>query len=175
MAIRRIVTGHDASGKAVVLEDRAAPNVKLRPVGGFVSHLLWVTEESPADISGTADRSLREIGTAPPPQGTIFRVVDFPPEGGAAHDRAAMLAAMGLKDEAPGARHAFMHRTKSVDYALVLEGEIDMLLDDSEVHMKAGDVMVQQGTNHAWVNRGTALCRIAFVLVDAAEHPAFRA
>jgi mannose-6-phosphate isomerase-like protein (cupin superfamily) len=174
VGIRRIVTGHDASGKAVVLQDSPTPNVKVRPVGGFVSHLVWVTDESPADIAGTADRSLREIGTAPPANGTVFRVVDFPPEGGKVHDRDAMLQAMGLKDETHGgARHAFMHRTKSVDYALVLSGEIDMLLDDSEVHMKAGDVMVQQGTNHAWVNRGTEVCRIAFVLVDAVEHPHF--
>ncbi len=175
VGIRRIVTGHDASGKAVVLQDSPTPNVKVRPVGGFVSHLVWVTDESPADINTGTDRADRTIGTAPPPGGTIFRVVDFPPEGGKVHDREAMLQAMGLKDEshAEGARHAFMHRTKSVDYALVLSGEIDMLLDDSEVHMKAGDVMVQQATNHAWVNRGTETCRIAFVLVDAVEHPHF--
>jgi uncharacterized cupin superfamily protein len=75
---------------------------------------------------------------------------------------------MGVSDQG-GARHAAMHRTRSVDYAIVLEGEIDMLLDDSEVHLTAGDVLVQQGTNHAWVNRGTRPCRMAFVLVDAKE------
>jgi uncharacterized cupin superfamily protein len=67
------------------------------------------------------------------------------------------------------ARHPFMHRTRSIDYALVLEGEIDMLLDDSEVHLKAGDVMVQQGTNHAWVNRSQQVCRMAFILIDAED------
>lgn len=176
--IRRIVTGHDAAGKAVVLTDGPAPNVKVRAVGGFVSTLLWVTDGAPADISGTADLADREIGTAPPPAGTILRIVDFPPapadEG--TLDRARMMRDMGLDADhtAAPARHAFMHRTKSVDYALILAGEIDMLLDDSEVHLVAGDVLIQQGTNHAWVNRGSAMCRIAFVLVDADEHPAFR-
>lgn len=176
-AIRRVVTGHDPSGKAVVLTDGPAPNVKVRAVGGFVSSLLWVTDTGPADISGTADLADREIGTAPPPSGTILRVVDFPPAPAddATLDRDRMIRDMGLSgDHAAPARHPFMHRTRSVDYALVLEGEIDMLLDDSEVHLKAGDVLIQQGTNHAWVNRSSGMCRIAFVLVDAHEHPAFR-
>jgi len=103
----------------------------------------------------------------PPANGTIFRVVDFPPESGA-RSREAILKEMGVSEHG-GARHAAMHRTKSVDYAIVLEGEIDMLLDDSDVRLKAGDVLVQQGTNHAWVNRGREPCRIAFVLVDAKE------
>jgi len=163
--VRRVVTGH-RDGKAVVLFDSAAPNQKLRQASGLVSTLLWVTDETPADISGTADRSARDTGVPPPPNGTIFRVVDFPPERGG-RSRDAVLKEMGVADHG-GARHPGMHRTKSVDYAVVLEGEIDMLLDDSEVHLEAGDVLVQQGTNHAWVNRGTAPCRIAFVLVDAA-------
>ena len=143
---RRVVTGHDASGKAVVLFDGAASNVKLREASGLTSTLLWVTDESPAEISGTLDRAEREIGVAPPADGTIFRIVDFPPTGA------------GL-----------MHRTRSIDYAVVLEGEIDMLLEDSVVHLRAGDVLVQRGTAHAWVNRGAANCRIAFVLLDARE------
>ena len=79
-----------------------------------------------------------------------------------------MLREMGIGAGQSDARHATMHRTKSIDYAVVISGEIDMLLDDSEVHLKAGDVLVQQGTNHAWVNRGKENCRIAFVLIDAA-------
>ena len=71
-------------------------------------------------------------------------------------------------------RHANTHRTRSVDYAIVLDGEIDMLMDDTEVHMKTGDVLVQQGTNHAWVNNGTKPCRIAFILIDAKEPPAWK-
>jgi quercetin dioxygenase-like cupin family protein len=163
--VRRVVTGH-RDGTAVVLFDSAAPNQKLRQASGLASTLLWVTDETPADISTTTDRADREIGVPPPPRGSIFRVVDFPPELGP-RSREAVLKEMGIADHG-GARHPGMHRTKSVDYAVVLEGEIDMLLDDSEVHLKAGDVLVQQGTNHAWVNRGTKACRIAFVLIDAA-------
>lgn len=162
--VRRIVTGHK-EGRSVVLFDGRAPNQKLRQASGLVSTLLWVTDETPADISGNRDKSLREIGVPPPERGTIFRIVDFPPEGGA-RSREAILQEMGVADHG-GGRHAAMHRTRSVDYAIVLEGEIDMLLDDSEVHLEAGDVLVQQGTNHAWVNRGAQTCRMAFVLVDA--------
>ena len=164
--VRRVVTGH-REGKAVVLFDSAAPNQKLRQASGLVSTLLWTTDERPADVSGTSDRAAREIGVPPPPNGSIFRVVDFPPEGGK-RSREAILKEMGVSDHG-GARHHGMHKTASVDYAVVLEGEIDMLLDDSEVHLEAGDVLVQQGTNHAWMNRGSKPCRIAFVLVDAAS------
>ena len=162
---RRVVTGH-RDGKAVVLYDGPAPNRKLRQASGVVSTLLWVTDESPADISGSADRAEREIGVPPPRNGSIFRIVQFPPEG-KAMSREAVLKEMGLSGQAQST-HAGMHRTRSVDYAVVMEGEIDMLLDDSEVHLAAGDVLVQQGTNHAWVNRGSRSCRIAFVLIDAA-------
>ena len=167
---RRVVTGHDASGRAVVLIDGAAPNAKLRRATGLTSTLLWVTDRSPADNAGSADAAEREIGVAPPPRGSIFRVVDFPPAADfGAVDNAAMLREMGIALGQGGARHAGMHRTKSIDYAVVISGEIDMLLDDSEVHLKAGDVLVQRGTNHAWVNRGRENCRIAFVLIDAKE------
>jgi len=165
---RRVVTGHDASGKAVVLYDGAAPNAKLRKATGLTSTLLWVTGESPADNSGSADGAEREIGVAPPPRGSIFRVVDFPPAADVgAVDNAAMLREMGIDASQGGSRHATMHRTRSIDYAVVISGEIDMLLDDSEVHLEAGDVLVQRGTSHAWVNRGEESCRVAFVLIDA--------
>lgn len=172
--IRRIVTGHDASGKAIVEMDGIAPNMKVRPGAGFVSSLLWVTDETPARMDLHQDRADRTIGVPPPPNGSILRVVDFPPvtKEAEAMDQEALLKAMGAGHHAHDgaqARHAFMHRTKSVDYAIVLEGEIDMLLDDSEVHMKAGDFLIQQGTNHAWVNRSDKMCRIAFVLIDAID------
>ena len=172
--VRRVVTGHDSHGKAVVLIDAPAPNVRVRPVGGFVSSLLWVTDEIPADISRRTDRADRTIAVAPPPNGSIFRIVDFPPAGSdtATIDNAALVRDMGATLHSPDgrpARHPFTHRTRSVDYAVILSGEIDMLLDDSEVHLRAGDVVVQQGTNHAWVNNGSEPCRIAFILIDAKE------
>jgi quercetin dioxygenase-like cupin family protein len=148
--------------------DGDAPNRKVRQTG-IASTLLWVTDETPADMSGSADRAAREIGVPPPANGSILRVVDFPPEsaGGTKVDNATILQEMGITGGGAAVRHAHMHRTKSIDYAFVLAGEIDMLLDDSEIHLKAGDILVQQGTNHAWVNNGRDMCRIAFVLIDA--------
>jgi mannose-6-phosphate isomerase-like protein (cupin superfamily) len=170
--IRRIITGHDSRGKAIVEVDSLAPNQKVRPGTGLVSTLIWATDETPAQMDLKIDRGDRTIGVPPPKNGTVFRVVDFPPigENGVGMTQADILKEMGVKDTATEpARHAFMHRTASVDYAIVLSGEIDMLLDDSEVHMKAGDIMVQQGTNHAWVNNSNEFCRMAFVLVDAID------
>jgi len=175
---RRVITGHDAHGKAIIVEDGCTPNVKVRKVGNLTSTLVWVTDETPANLESQSDPSLRETGVAPPAGGSILRIVDFPPEAEAGEvDNAAMLREMGLGGSANDApiRHASMHRTRSIDYALVLEGEIHMLLDDSEVHLKAGDVLIQKATNHAWVNRSDAPCRIAFVLIDAVEPEAWKA
>ena len=170
--IRRVVTGHDDKGKAVVLMDGEAGNVSFREATGITSTLLWVTDSTPADISGFADAAERDIGIPPPPEGSTFRVVEFPPEKqvGRALSHEEMVKEMGLAAPAEKGvkpRHPAMHRTESIDYAIVLSGEIDMLLDDSEVHLRAGDVVVQRGTNHAWVNRGNDPCRIAFILIGA--------
>ncbi len=173
---RRIVTGHDTQGKAVALYDSPKASIQRTP-GGNASTLLWVTGEAPVDMSASADRAETKVGVPPPANGTIFRIVDFPPAqaGGHAVDHHKMLQDMGIDPATQGyGRHAFTHRTRSIDYALVLEGEIDMLMDDTEVHVKAGDVLVQQGTNHAWVNNGTKPCRIAFILIDAKEPPAWK-
>jgi mannose-6-phosphate isomerase-like protein (cupin superfamily) len=170
----------DGEGRAVVGIDGPARNVRVRKAsGGLVSTLLWVTDETPAELSGRADRADREIGVGPPPRGSAFRIVDFPPtDESALMDNAAVISEMGISDGGAKAgdgtvgdekRHPLMHRTRSIDYAVVMSGEIDMLLDDTKVHLKAGDVLVQQGTNHAWVNRGRENCRIAFVLIDADE------
>jgi mannose-6-phosphate isomerase-like protein (cupin superfamily) len=169
--IRRVVTGHDATGKAVITMDGLAPNSKIRPGTGFVSTLLWVTDETPARADLDTDRADRTMGVPPPPNGSVLRVVEFPPvtPEAEAMDQKAIVASMGADHNAhdgKAARHAFMHRTKSVDYCFVLTGEITMLLDDSEVHMKAGDFLIQQGTNHAWVNRSDKPCRVGFVLID---------
>jgi naringenin degradation protein FdeH len=172
---RRIVTGHDADGKAIAIFDGSITSRQRSP-GGNALTMLWVTAESPVDVSGSGDRAETKVGVPPPPNGSIFRIVDFPPAaaGSPPVDHHAMLLGMGIDPATQGySRHQNTHRTRSVDYAIVLDGEIDMLMDDTEVHMKAGDVLVQQGTNHAWVNNGTKPCRIAFVLIDAKVPPAW--
>jgi mannose-6-phosphate isomerase-like protein (cupin superfamily) len=171
--VRRVVTVVDDDGKAVVLFDGDNPHKMARPGRNSVSRMLWMTDRSPAAISGAADCAAVNIGIAPPAGGSIFRIVDFPPitpeiERLDPNHMQSELAAHAPKRGLPP-RHPLMHRTRTVDYAIVMEGEIDMLLDDSEIHLKAGDVLIQQGTNHAWVNRGTKTCRIAFVLIDASE------
>jgi uncharacterized cupin superfamily protein len=168
---RRIVTGHDAQGKAVVVFD-APVQAKRRSAGGNGMTLLWVTTESPADVSGSSDRSQGHNKVPPPENGTVFRIVDFAPAAPNATpvDHHQILLSMGIDPATQGhARHANTHRTLTIDYALVLDGEIDMLLDDTQIHVKAGDVLVQQATNHAWVNNGTKPCRIAFILIDSKE------
>ena len=171
--VRRVVTTVDTSGKAVVLFDGANPNTKVRPDRKTVSRLLWVTDETPAEISGPKDRAAREIGIAPPGGGSIFRIVDIPPTPPEVDALDLDYQHKIIGDHAPKKgrppRHPLMHRTRTVDYAIVMDGEIDMLLDEGEIHLKAGDVLIQQGTNHAWVNRGRDPCRIAFVLIDAKE------
>jgi naringenin degradation protein FdeH len=168
--IRRIVTGVNADNQAIIIEDRDAPHTVTRPEMSLEGALLWITDETPVDLSRYDDPTDRETGVAPPPGGSILRVVDFLPVPDIKVDNKAFLKAMGLSHEA-GGRHAFMHRTKSIDYAIVLKGEIDMLLDEGEVHVRAGDVLIQRGTNHAWVNRGNEPCRIVFVLIDAKDYP----
>ena len=170
--VRRIVTGHRADGRSTVLIDAPAPNVKQRAAGNG-STLLWVTDESPADVSLAGDRAAREIGVPPPRRGSIFRVAEFPPGiGGEIRDNETLLRDFGIGAEVKRGhppRHPAIHRTRSLDYVVVLEGEITLLLDDGEVLLKAGDVVVQQGTNHAWINRGAATCRLAMVFIDAEE------
>lgn len=166
---RRIVTGHDAGGKAIVAIDGIARNVRIREANGIASTLMWVEDETPSDNSGSVDKADRTIGVAPPDGGSVFRIVEFTPDNDAVSNE-EMKKELGLDThDAASARHPGMHRTRSVDYAIVLSGEIDMLMDEEEVHVKAGDVIIQRGTNHAWANRGTQNCTIAFVLIDAKE------
>ena len=173
---RRVVTGHDASGKAIFLYDGTATNVQRPPRAGVVSTLFWVTDETPAKLADASDKADRTIGIPPPINGSIFRVVEYAPDStvtNMTHDARDWKLA-GRPDSGgdaiqtqSGARHHGMHRTRSIDYAIVLSGEIWLMLDDSERLLKAGDVVVQQGTYHAWSNRGTEPCRIAFILIGA--------
>lgn len=174
---RRIVTGHGADGRSTILLDAPAPNLKQREAGN-ASTLLWVTDECPAAVEGGADRAARDIGVPPPPRGSIFRIAEFPPGADSrAADHAALLRDFGIGEDVLRGhppRDPAIHRTRSLDYVVVLEGEIVLLLDDGETTLRAGDVVIQQGTNHAWVNRGGAPCRLAMVFLDAAEPAVLR-
>jgi hypothetical protein len=171
--IRRIVTGHDARGKSVIASDAPSPHTLSlldEPALGLTD--LWVTSSAPADNADPADAAARPaITLEPPPGGTIFRVVEFPPDQATLGklDRAKLFEAMhaGQAMDREGARHPGMHRTATVDYAIVLSGEIYAMMDEGEALMKAGDCLVQRGTNHAWSNRSQAPCLVAFVLVAA--------
>jgi mannose-6-phosphate isomerase-like protein (cupin superfamily) len=171
-ALRRIVTGHDAEGKAVVTMDGPNPHEIVREGSGIAARLVWVSDRTPANAAADDDRAATiKVGLSPPKGGSVLRVVDFPPVREGAELNANPLSKQIGDDHKPSRarpiRHPLMHRTQTLDYAIVMSGEIDMLLDDTEVHLEAGDVLVQQATNHAWVNRGTETCRIAFVLMDA--------
>jgi len=169
-AIRRVVTGLDENDSAVVVFDSHVPLAARSP--GIASANLWITDSYPPDLS-RKDTADRPIGISPPDSGTIFRIVEFAPIDPAAeaHLPSDMLMKRVGPSPAKGrpANHPMMHRTRTLDYAVILSGEIDMVLDDTSVHLKAGDAIVQQATNHAWINHGTQPCRILFVLLDSQE------
>jgi mannose-6-phosphate isomerase-like protein (cupin superfamily) len=170
--IRRVVVGLDANNKSVVMFDSQMP---LKPGEyGLNSTNLWVTNSYPLGFSFKDDTSAIPVGVSPLDNGTKFRVVEFPPLDAATEAKMGpgyLMKAVGAFAPARGVAvtHPLMHRTRSVDYAVVMSGEIDMMLDDSVVHLKPGDTVVQQATNHAWINRGTEICRILFVLMDSKQ------
>lgn len=169
--IRRIVTGHDARGRSIFVSDAASPHVLTipgRPDFGLTN--LWVTDGAPASNGGSADAAARPVVLEPPRNGAIFRVVEFPPDqapGG--FDRRAAFAAMGAHGamDPDASRHPGMHKTDTVDFAIVLSGEIWALMDEGETLMRAGDTLVQRGTNHAWSNRSDQPCLVVFILISA--------
>ena len=169
--VRRVVTKLDDSGKAVVMIDERTPLTAPRPPNYAAN--VWVTSTNLPDFTNTADRGKTKIGLVPPKSGTVFRIVDFAPDSQGEHptDMNHMMKIVGAEAPKRGLppRHPMMHRTRSLDYGIVMAGEIDMLLDEGEVHFKTGDVFVQQATNHAWVNRGKVPARVAFILIDSQE------
>ncbi|HEX8062266.1 MAG TPA: cupin domain-containing protein [Allosphingosinicella sp.] len=173
-AVRRIVTGHDAQGRSIVQED--GPPTRVATLGGesgTTFHEVWNTRSTPAPIdAGSGEAPEPGIALLPPAGGTRIRILDIPPDDGsvAALPRAAVRAlfeAIGaghaLADDPP---HPLMHRTETIDYGIVLEGELVLILDGSETIVRAGDIVVQRGTSHAWANRSSANARIAFILID---------
>lgn len=182
--IHRIVTGHDASGKSIVASRGPLPTVvEIAAAPGTLFHEVWTTAGSPALIDNAIDPTLQPIMLLPPKSGTHILFVDFPPDtpellargidaAKKAFTKIGDAAVATAKSDSP---HPLMHRTESLDYGIVIEGEINLVLDDSEVLVKAGSVVVQRGTNHAWSNRSGRVCRVVFVLLDGIYDPALAA
>jgi mannose-6-phosphate isomerase-like protein (cupin superfamily) len=174
--MRRVVTGHDDDGNAIILTD--APPVRVQKIGehGPVFYEIWNTREMPVRIGRRSGEPPEALLTLPPPHnGTRIRILDIPPESDAmkkmdAEAAREHFAEMGAVEASTntgeGAPHPFMHRTQTVDYGIVIDGELTLIVDRGETTVKAGDVVVQRGTNHAWANRSGKNCRIAFVLID---------
>lgn len=178
--IRRVVTGHDSNGKAVVISDGPAPahDNPLRP--GQVANEIWKTGAMPVPIARQEpDPVAGPRQLHPSPRGTILRVSLIPPESDEvrnltpeqARERFGKIGNAGASTFGKGGRHPLMHRTQSVDYAVVLEGEITMMLDDEDVHLEAGDIVIQRGTSHAWSNRSGKPVKMLYVLIDGELEP----
>jgi len=174
---RRIITIDDEAGKSVAIADGPTPDIRTDPARpGYKSERIWVASSSPHRIGAFRDTVLEPHTIEPPRGGSVCRIVTFPPDDsyrgkvGAAQVQ-AFFAAMGSPQAstyAANAPHPYMQKTRTLDFCLVLEGEITLVLDTAEVHLKAGDTVVQRGTNHAWSNRSNMPCRIAFSLHDGA-------
>ncbi len=168
--VRRLITVDDADGRSRKIADGPSPDVRTDPARpGYRATRIWVTDRTPARIGSITETVDTPHTLEPPPGGSVCRVVTFPPEQGAprvsAADVQAFFSAMGSPAASTGgtaARHPYMQRTRTLDFCLVLEGEITLVLDTQEVSLKAGDTVVQRGSNHAWSNRSGAPCTIAF-------------
>src|SRR5215469_7919473 len=179
---RRIVTGHDSEGRSIVISDGPARNVVPNPSDPERGHInFWRTEVMPASNAGDDDPAAGGSFTLPPPKGgTLFRFFQIAPEkneaGLSKEERDTLMARMfeaagaGHARQAMG-RHPSMHRTESVDYIVLLKGEVTALMDIGEVTMKPFDVLIQRGTRHGWVNRGDEPALLMAVLVDAEPLP----
>lgn len=143
MTVRRVVTGHDEAGKSVVIIDDIAQNGASRR-RGHDSRVVWVTDGDTPPNQGNDDAGARTVGRPPPPGGAIFRVMELQPD-----------------------QDLEMHKTETIDYVVVIEGELNLVLDESEIALRPGDCLVQRGTNHAWRNTGDGPCRLAAILIDA--------
>ena len=174
--IRRIVTGHNAAGKSVFLSDEASKFEFNVGRGAVTVTELWETRSSPAENFGSEETVDHKFGILPPKNGSIFRIIEYLPDRqrmGEGYDREAAFRAMGAEHalDRTNPRHPGFHKTDTIDYVIVLEGEICALMDEGEKLMKAGDVLIQRGTNHAWSNRTDKPCYVMFVLIDAKSAP----
>jgi mannose-6-phosphate isomerase-like protein (cupin superfamily) len=172
--VRRIVTIDDANGRSKALSDGAVLDVSRDPARpGYASSHIWA-----ADIDAPRAHSLRVHNTIePPPKGSVCRIVTFPPDAVyagkvGAQEVGAFFAAAGspaASTYSPSAPHPYMQKTRTLDFCLVLEGRVTLVLDTQEVDLEAGDTVIQRGANHAWSNRSSEPCVIAFTLIDATD------
>ena len=169
--VRRVLTGHDAEGRSTFIADGHAPNVKeMASMPGLALTDLWETGSAPASNAGDEDAAARPVRLEPPQNGTILRIVEFPPDSAwreSADAKAAFksIGAGHAKDHASS--DPMMHKTSTVDYIIVLKGEIHAVMERGETLLRAGDILVQRGTNHSWSVRGNEPCIVAAVLVSA--------
>jgi len=177
--VRRVVTGHDTDARAIVAMDGTPPNViPLKAVPGTFFHEIWNTTTSPAPVDNGPDPTLRPLQLHPSPQGSLIRVVDIPPDSTqnalSPEQAAAAFAEIGAAHAGTGhetSKHRLMHRTQTIDYGIVVSGEIWLVLDEDEVRLGPGDIVIQRGTNHAWSNRTERTARMIFVLLDGRFAP----
>jgi mannose-6-phosphate isomerase-like protein (cupin superfamily) len=178
--VRRVVTGIDEQGRSYIISDGISPNRHTSPsIAGFGAAQLWYTKPGPVSNAGEQDNAAADTPIPMHPElgATIFRIADFPPDSAYTDSgKAALFSEIGGDDARAGAsqsesKHFWFHKTDSIDYAIVLEGEISLLLDEHECLLRAGDVVVQRGTSHAWANRSDRPCRMAFVLIGAPPVP----
>ena len=176
--VRRIVTMNDAGGKSVAIEDGPVGDVRTDPARpGFVSTRVWVTDATPVRIKHAREALARPHRIDPPSRGSICRIVTFPPDAAfrtkvGEPEVAAFFRAMGspaASTYSPKAPHPYMQKTRTLDFCVILDGEITLVLDTQEVHLAAGDTVVQRGTSHAWSNRSDRPCTIAISSHDAAD------
>lgn len=177
--IHRVVTSHDADGKAVVSINGPLPTiVEFDAVPGLIFHEVWETPRTPAPVDNSPDPTIGEMMHQAPKNGTRIRFVDMPPDETYLAEAEARVknlfeevnhpAGLTVKADSP---HPMMHRTESIDYGIIIEGEVTLVLDDSEVDLRPGSVVVQRGTNHAWANRSGKVCRVLFIQIDGQYEP----
>jgi mannose-6-phosphate isomerase-like protein (cupin superfamily) len=181
--IHRVVTGHDVDGKAIVASNGPLPTiVELQAVPGMTFHEVWETRSTPACLDNGADPTTGPMMHGPPRHGNRIRFVDLPPETDYLAEADSRMKA--LFDEVNNAEglttrsdspHPMMHRTEALDYGIVIEGEMTLVLDDSEVTLTPGSVVIQRGTNHAWANRSGRTCRMLFIQIDGEYEPSIAA
>jgi len=167
---RRVVTGHDSFGRSVILSDDRSPHaMPFMGIEGLVVTDLWKSDSTPVDNgpATASDPCKVPISIAPPSRGAVFRMTQFPPESTWRPGSDATPSEDQPPSSLKGSNHPHMHETTTLDYAVVVEGEIWMVMEDGETCMRAGDVVIQRGTRHAWANRSDAPCVIAFVMIDA--------